>query len=145
MKTYADGVIEGRRQAAGVCDQILLEDPVGRFGLMETRNAILALPAPKEAEPVPAEQREPVAWVQKHKGGNNLVWEPIRRDSSYTYEPLYAAPPANAEIREKYLELLYAVEKAHPNESRHETALRYIRQAETRPAQCSQAAMKEPK
>lgn len=34
--------------------------------------------------------------------------------------------------REKYNELLYAVESKWPDESRHETALRYIRQAERR-------------
>lgn len=32
--------------------------------------------------------------------------------------------------QERYLELLYAVERKHPGESRHKTALRYIRQAE---------------
>jgi hypothetical protein len=31
----------------------------------------------------------------------------------------------------KYLELLYAVERKFPGESRHETALRYIREAES--------------
>lgn len=33
-------------------------------------------------------------------------------------------------LQEKYNELLYAVHSAFPNESRHETALRYIRQRE---------------
>ena len=33
--------------------------------------------------------------------------------------------------REKYNELLFAVERAYPGESRHETALRYIREKET--------------
>lgn len=33
---------------------------------------------------------------------------------------------------EKYNELLYAVARKWPNESRHETALRYIRQVEER-------------
>lgn len=34
------------------------------------------------------------------------------------------------EIKEKYYQLLYQVSMVHPNETRHETALRYIRQAE---------------
>lgn len=34
-------------------------------------------------------------------------------------------------LREKYNELLYAVGNKYPNESRHQTALRYIKQAET--------------
>lgn len=35
-----------------------------------------------------------------------------------------------SDISAKYHELLYAVEQKFPNESRHETALRYIRNAE---------------
>ena len=35
-----------------------------------------------------------------------------------------------AELREKYNELLYAVGNKHPDETRHQTALRYIQQAE---------------
>lgn len=36
------------------------------------------------------------------------------------------------EIVDKYAELIFAVERAFPGESRHETALRYIRHAEDR-------------
>ena len=36
------------------------------------------------------------------------------------------------DIQEKYNELLYAVGIKWPNETRHETALRYIREAEIR-------------
>ncbi len=40
--------------------------------------------------------------------------------------------PDNCPLEEdKYYELLYAVETKYPNESRHETALRYIKEAET--------------
>lgn len=42
-------------------------------------------------------------------------------------------------MAELYAELLYAVARKHPGETRHETALRYIRQAEN---QSSQAAAK---
>ncbi len=38
---------------------------------------------------------------------------------------------AEAETARKYQELIYAVESKHAGETRHETALRYIRQAET--------------
>lgn len=34
-------------------------------------------------------------------------------------------------IKQKYYELIYAVGNKYPNETRHETALRYIKQAET--------------
>lgn len=40
----------------------------------------------------------------------------------------------NDRLQQLYDELLYAVEKVVPGESRHETALRYIRQAEGRQA-----------
>lgn len=35
------------------------------------------------------------------------------------------------ELKQKYNELLYAVGNKYPNESRHQTAFKYIRQAET--------------
>ena len=34
------------------------------------------------------------------------------------------------DLRDKYNELIYAVVRKHPDEDRHATALRYIRQAE---------------
>jgi hypothetical protein len=40
-------------------------------------------------------------------------------------------------IQEPYWELLYAVESKHPGETRHETALRYIRQAEEFPVRAA--------
>lgn len=43
-------------------------------------------------------------------------------------------------MTERYHELLYAVASKHPNESRHDTALRYINNAESAshgPAQSS--------
>ena len=36
-----------------------------------------------------------------------------------------------AQAQENYMELLYGVSKKYPGESRHQTALRYIRQAES--------------
>lgn len=35
------------------------------------------------------------------------------------------------ELQEKYNQLLYAVERKFPGETRHETALKYIKQAES--------------
>ena len=40
---------------------------------------------------------------------------------------LYAAPVVQPEIEAKYNELLYAVANRYPCETRHETALRYLR------------------
>ena len=46
-------------------------------------------------------------------------------------EALAAKVPAECErLRELYEELLFSVGKKHPYETRHQTALRYIRQAE---------------
>jgi hypothetical protein len=56
---------------------------------------------------------------------------------------LCKSPPAQAPQRteqELYHELLFAVAKVHPNETRHQTALRYIQQAESGGAdQCTAA------
>lgn len=43
------------------------------------------------------------------------------------------------DIEKKYYELLYAVSRKHPNETRHQTALRYIQQAEIIPTEVGQA------
>ena len=54
------------------------------------------------------------------------------------------APPASVpDVEAKYAELLYAVASKFPHESRHETALRYIRQRESAPSQVEQAQRKE--
>jgi hypothetical protein len=44
--------------------------------------------------------------------------------------------------RDRYHELLYAVEKKHPGETRHETALRYIRQAEVHTEDAAQEVLR---
>lgn len=45
--------------------------------------------------------------------------------------------------RDRYYELLYAVEKKHPGETRHETALRYIREAEAHTGDPGQSTREE--
>ena len=47
------------------------------------------------------------------------------------------------EAQKKYQELLYQVETKCPGEARHETALRYLRQAELHRAGTSQCDLKE--
>jgi hypothetical protein len=42
-----------------------------------------------------------------------------------------AARRKDAEDAKLYLELIYAVGKIYPNETRHQTALRYIQEAES--------------
>jgi hypothetical protein len=41
-----------------------------------------------------AEPGEPVAWIEHHKGGDNLCWDNPGRKCS----PLYTAPPTRAAI-----------------------------------------------
>lgn len=48
-------------------------------------------------------------------GAQQFIYQPFREVS---------------ELREKYNELIYAVASKFPDETRHETALRYIQQAE---------------
>lgn len=53
---------------------------------------------------------------------------------------LTSHPPADGvEMSAKYYELILAVGNKHPGESRHETALRYIRQSENNNAGPAQA------
>jgi len=47
------------------------------------------------------------------------------------------------ELEKKYYELIYAVATKHPNESRHETALRYIREREEHAGSGSQVEAKD--
>lgn len=56
-------------------------------------------------------------------------------------------PPTDApsvrELQAKYNELLFAVARKHPGESRHETALRYIRNAEAPNTEVAALAQQE--
>ena len=72
---------------------------------------------------------------------NESLWNNALNDAARKLEQVIASLPASAqatakvlaaakETQEKYNELLYGVSIKHPNETRHETALRYIRQAE---------------
>lgn len=57
---------------------------------------------------------------------------------------LYAAPVVADDVQEKYDELIYAVGRKYPNETRHETALHYIKRMEepatTSTAKCMKGA-----
>jgi hypothetical protein len=58
--------------------------------------------------------------------------------------PTGAQPVADRSAEAKYQELLYAVASKHPGETRHQTALRYIRQAEAPTGEKQAAAMGTP-
>lgn len=59
-------------------------------------------------------------------------WARIQRAEAEVYVARKRAADLQIawDVSQKYHELLYAVAVVHPGESRHETALRYIRQAE---------------
>ena len=43
------------------------------------------------------ERAEPVAWIEHHKGGDNLVWEPQK--NGLRYSPLYlSTSPSQAQL-----------------------------------------------
>jgi hypothetical protein len=61
------------------------------------------------------------------------AWDRMRKAGDRVRSALALARPAAAEgVESKYSELLMAVARKHPGETRHETALRYIQQAESK-------------
>lgn len=61
---------------------------------------------------------------------------PLYTHSTQAQPPAASVPDAMQELADKYHELLWAVAHKFPGETRHETALRYIREAE-----CQKAAL----
>jgi len=99
----------------------------------------LADPGPKPSED-DINRLEKAAWDSKTD--RVLVWYRDRaemfrqrlRETERAWQLDRKKPTVEPEPcvwREKYNELLFAVERAYPGESRHETALRYIREKET--------------
>lgn len=93
-------------------------------------------------EPTTQQEREAEAKrLDLYKLADNLRqemdWTRSEYDTFVACVDLYLArslPPTDAprvrELQAKYNELLFAVARKHAGESRHETALRYIRNAE---------------
>lgn len=98
----------------------------------------------------PSVEAEPVAWISTLQerghdyGKKRLDWVPIQslQPGLYAHTPLYTHPAApqpaalpelseTRGIRLLYEELVFAVGNKHHGETRHQTALRYIQQAET--------------
>lgn len=76
-----------------------------------------------------------VTYQEKHEScGHTVEWiDPVESVSELTAlrEKLAERDARIAEISKKYDELIMAVAKKFPNESRHETALKYIVQRES--------------
>ena len=94
------------------------------------------------------------AWydIEDHKGAFNLMMAScdylraqlhrVARERDQERKKRLAAEDALLDMYledSPYYELLYAVEKKHPNETRHETALRYIRERENQVCRASMA------
>ena len=86
-------------------------------------------------------------WKKGAKAWSGEFIERTVRDAVAKIAPaLRAAPPTTAapvsatqqsDTAKLYEELLYQVSKKHPGESRHQTALRYIQQAENSGDNCA--------
>lgn len=89
----------------------------------------------------PGGRDEPIGWALQHPGigrwmlyGDAVKARADAAANGIDVHPLYLRPQPSApqgELAAKYNELLYAVARKFPGESRHETALRYIRNAES--------------
>ena len=86
---------------------------------------------------------EPVAWWHPKR---KFFWAASDAEVPPSALPLYAAlaEPEPDAIAAKYNELLMAVWHKYPGETRHETALRYITQAEWQSATADQAKEVKP-
>lgn len=122
-------------------------------GWNECRAAMLAT-AQAQADVVEAALLEQVvlAIASECKGSRAKITRAARAALAAVKEPLSftAQAPAQADVvGALYYELLYAVACKFPNETRHETALRYIRERESRQiapvTQDAPAAVKESK
>ena len=72
-------------------------------------------------------QQEPVGKFAKFTDG---IWREVTDGSAGV--PLYAAPQQTeqSKLERNYMELIMSVGNAYPNETRHQTALRYIKERE---------------
>ena len=99
------------------------------------------------------QQAEPVAWrtfdgeggydYRTYEDNEDYAAEWAKRNPRHVgwVDPLYTTPPQRKPLTDElYNELLFAVGRKHLNETRHQTALRYIRQAEMPSSEPAKAA-----
>ena len=91
------------------------------------------------SEPVEYQYRTRPDWIPEWNGWNTCSKEsaqayektPYLHDWHYEVRRLYITPPQRKPLTDDlYNELLFAVGNKCPNETRHQTALRYILQSE---------------
>ena len=95
-----------------------------------------------------APQSEPVAWMvtsEMRDGTKNTYpltgrYKDIQDACDFGDPvPLYTTSPQRQPLSDLYNELLFAVGNKYPNETRHQTALRYLKQAEATSAASTKA------
>ena len=103
--------------------------------------------------PAPADERSPIEglapWLRRYAtslegpGSRSQEFDPGSRFRRWAAAIEALATP-KADVDHSYGQLLYAVARKFPGESRHETALRYIREAEARATEPGQAKSAAP-
>ena len=71
-------------------------------------------------------------WARPFRTG--LSWLRHRAESTFV-SPVPASIPSRRDVTKLYEELLSAVAQKHEGETRHQTALRYIQERESRPSE----------
>jgi multidrug efflux pump subunit AcrA (membrane-fusion protein) len=115
--------------------------------LKEENNTLRQQLAEAQAIIEASQNQTPCAFAMRRDDG--LVLDVICPDEHESHEgeytlPLYSTPVIDDYVQRdawRYRELIFAVARKFPNESRHETALRYIKRMEE-PSTTSSAAMK---
>ncbi len=135
----AEMSIEAMKLALDCLEDIFGKDKIDVGAINALRQAIA------EAE---RQEQEPVAmrydfdgygWLYIDNGSGSNWKEKIKNA-----EPLFTAPPQRKPLTDDlYNELLFAVSKKHQNETRHQTALRYILQAEENKEQAAKSVKGE--
>lgn len=75
--------------------------------------------------------QEPMCWMTPSGEGWMMRTEPPTIGTKLGWTALYEHPLPPDDVVQKYEELLYAVHRKFPDETRHQTALRYIKTAES--------------
>lgn len=82
-------------------------------------------------------------WLEEQQGNDSC--STVIKTLADQLRSMHSLPDKGEDITEKYNELIMAVCNKYPNESRHETALRYIteRESSSNEGACKSAAPKE--
>lgn len=142
-----------RREKQNAADWYGVRESIRRINASDSaptrqENSVAVRPCNRIAVLEKLKAQEPVAWQIRnglcHAGirGNQLDAELTAANmqkchdlggslAAFNVRPLYAHPLPPDDVVRKYEELLYEVHRKFPDETRHQTALRYIKTAES--------------